>query len=172
MIRAFSDISMENNGHWPAIISVINRQQGSYSTSTNAQLATASEKLANQAEKLQAIDGKLVNIERDLSVHLTPDEQLLAENAALEKQLMELMEKLETKKSEADAHLRKLETRLKELSLASSDRMERIKQLNSRLVEIETKSNDSFFGSTRAPTEAGDDDDGIVDLDSLELDKI
>lgn len=171
MIRALSNISMENNGHWPAISSVISKQQGSYSSSTNAHLAAASEKLGNQAERLQAIDEKLDKMEGDLSVRSNPEEQLLAENAALEKQLEALMEKLETKKSEAETHLRKLETKLKDLSLANSDRMERINQLTSRLEEIEAKSNDSWFGSTLAPSEA--DDDGSVDLDAVEFeDKI
>lgn len=116
-----------------------------YIHATNARLA--------KLEQLTAEQGlMLVTMRSEMAVQKTAqastEASLRTENEALKLELTDLKSRFHTQKRESDTEIRQLQSSLQNLALANREVLEQVTQLNSR----------SFFDSTRAPTEVGDDD--------------
>lgn len=123
---------------------VIIDHHNAHVTNTNKQLAAVNQKISDQSVKIQTLDSGQRNTEAALKTEI----------ANLTKRLETATSRLDTQKSESETKINQLETKLQTLALSYLEIVEQLTRLTSRFNE-----SNSFFGSSRAPTEVGDDDD-------------
>lgn len=125
----------------------------------NEKLATVDKVISDQSAKIQTLEKAQTTTKTILAAQkieqTNTEVALRAEIDKLKQQQTETEARHNTEKKESDTKIRQLETKLQDLALAYKELMEIVKKSKS--------DSNSFFGSSRAPSEVGDDNASVID---------